>query len=97
MTEKSLWTIGYRGEENGPIQQMSVRVDEVSPKEHYLYLYDVETREQEVKDDEDVVELKEVEIAKVVGFFSPAVWIFAVNESADPVILFNDPSAKSAQ
>jgi len=81
MSEKP-WTIGYKESEKSSIKKMIVWVDEVSPKEHYLYLYNVEMKEQEVADDENVIELEEVAIAKVVGFFNPTAWVYAVNEIA---------------
>ena len=87
------WTIGYKDGDNGTLVEIEVDVDEVSPKDHYLYLYNIETAEDEVTDaeqpdeneSEDVVEIEQKELAKVKGFFNPASWVYAI--SGDVLVL----------
>lgn len=83
------WVIGYKVTEN-EIEHMVVDVDECSPNEHYLYLYnEFEVNEEPDEEGGNVAELKPQKYAKVMGAFPPGSWLFAVHEDlinlAEPV------------
>lgn len=85
------WLIGYK--EDNTVFEMEVEVDEVSPKDHYLYLYNIEKRggveNEELENEEgDVVDVKPEEIARVRGFFNPTAWLYAIHND---VIILNGP------
>lgn len=90
------WLIGFKGSnlegEQADIREMLVDVDECSPKEHYLYLYnEFEVDDEEIVQTEgNVAELKPAKYAKVMGVFPPTTWIFAIQEDV-LVLAESDP------
>lgn len=84
-----MWKIGYKDAKNS-VSIMRVDIHECSPKDHYLYLYDVERIEverEEIESDISEVEPDTKELAHVRGYFNPTAWLFAVSED---VIIENE-------
>jgi hypothetical protein len=76
-----MWKIGFKvGEEE--VGEMTVNVDECSPKEHYLYLYNEFKIEEDDQIDEEgnVVEIEPQVMAKVMGVFPPTTWVYALQD-----------------
>ena len=80
------WVIGFKASnlegEQADVQEMLVNVDECSPKEHYLYLYDeFEVADEEIIQEEgNIAEIQPAKYAKVMGVFPPTAWLFAIKE-----------------
>jgi hypothetical protein len=80
-----MWTIGYKAGEQG-VGEINVDVEECSPQEHYLYLYNVEERleSKDAEGEEDssnVQDIKANKQAHVRGYFNPAAWLYAIHGS----------------
>jgi hypothetical protein len=86
------WIIGLKSDTMDYIP-LEVDVDECSPKEHYLYLYDqYEATEEEADLDKDgnIVELEPKLLAKIMGFFPPTTWVFAIKDEV--IVVPDEPS-----
>jgi hypothetical protein len=71
------WLIGYKVEEK-TLGEMSVKVDQCSPKEHYLFLYNEEEQEP-IEVEDDVATVEPEALARVLGVISPGSWAYAIN------------------
>ncbi len=68
------WLVGYKIEEK-TLGDMIVDVDQCSPRDHYLYLYNEE--EQEVVVEKDIANVPEA-LARILGVITPGAWSYAI-------------------
>ena len=70
------WVIGYKVAEK-ELGEMVVDVDQCSPREHYLYLYNEEQTEP-AESDSDVASIEPEALARILGCMAPGSWSFAI-------------------
>lgn len=70
------WLVGYKVEEK-TLGEMVVKVDQCSPREHYLYLYNEEEQDP-VEVEDDVATVEPEALARILGIIAPGSWSYAI-------------------
>lgn len=88
------WLIGYKDSEE-TIGEMLVSVDQCSPREHYLYLYN--EIEGEVDVEGDIAAVGPEKLARILGSFAPGGWLYALNTDILEAVVVPEDEATATE